>query len=59
MLFIHAECKASAPSRHLEGALTPDTLDTFDRLDGVLPLQLGTSFEFSPAGAELRLYHHE
>ena len=55
MLSIHAECKASASSRHPECAsVTPDTLD---RLDGVLPLEFGTSFEFPPAGAELRLDH--
>ena len=58
MLFIiHAECEASAASsRHLEVAVTPDTLD---RLDGVLPFQIGTGFEFPPARAELRLDHDE
>ena len=57
MLFIHVECEASAPSRHLEGAsVTPDTFDTFD---GVLPLQFGACFEFPPAGAELRLDHDQ
>ena len=57
MLSIHAECKASASSRHPECAsVTPDTLD---RLDGVLPLEFGTSFEFPPAGAELRLDHDQ
>ena len=36
--------------------VTPDTLD---RLDGVLPFQIGTGFEFPPARAELRLDHDE
>ena len=36
--------------------VTPDTLD---RLDGVLPLELGGALELPPAGAELRLDHDQ